>query len=128
MPAMKISNYWRLVAWIIIMCYLLFVPASQLPSQPFIRIPHFDKIVHFSMFFILCLLFFRPVKFHTPNYYFWTPLLTLLIAAFLESIQHTISISRHTDIYDFFANTLGLIAATIFFRYFVSGKKLEKLV
>ncbi len=80
------------------------------------------------MFFTLCLLSFRPVKFHTRNFYFWTPLLTLLIAAFLESVQHKISISRHTDIYDFLANTAGLIAATLFFRFFVSGRKLEKLV
>lgn len=110
------------------MCYLLFVPANQLPSEPFLRIPHFDKIVHFSMFFILCMLSFRPVKSLTQNYYFWTPLLTLLAAAILESVQHTISVSRHTDIYDFLANSAGLTAATIFYRYFVSGKKLEKLV
>jgi len=80
------------------------------------------------MFFILCLLSFRPVKSLTPNYYFWTPLLTLLIAALLESVQHKISLSRQTDIYDFLANSAGLSAATLFFRYFVSGKKLEKLV
>ena len=124
---MKISNYRKPVVWFIIMCYLLFIPAGQLPSEPFLKIPHFDKIVHFSMFFILCLLTFRPVKLLTPNFYFWTPLLILVIAAFLESIQHKLSASRHTDIYDFFANSAGLLAATIFFRYIVSGKKIEKI-
>lgn len=127
-PKMKITNYWRLLIWLIIMCYLLFMPASQLPSGPFLKIPHFDKIVHFSMFFPLCLLSFRPIKYHTPNYYFWTPLISLVIAAILESVQHIISASRHTDIYDFLANSAGILAATVFFRFFVSGKKLEKLV
>lgn len=125
---MKISNYWRITLWLLIMCYLLFIPASQLPSEPFLKIPHFDKIVHFSMFFILCLLLFRPVKQHTPNFYFWAPLLALLLAVVLEFTQHRISASRHTDVNDFLANTAGLITATVFFRYFVAGKKLEKLV
>ncbi len=80
------------------------------------------------MFFPLCLLSFRPIKYHTPNYYFWTPLISLVIAAILESVQHIISASRHTDIYDFLANSAGILAATVFFRFFVSGKKLEKLV
>lgn len=80
------------------------------------------------MFFILCLFLFRPVKHFTPNFYFWAPLIALTLAALLESVQHKISASRHTDIYDFMANSAGLLAATLFFRYFVSGKKLEKLV
>jgi VanZ family protein len=110
------------------MCYLLFMPASQLPSEPFLKIPHFDKIVHFSMFFILCILMFRPVKQHTANYYFWAPLLAFVLAVLLESVQHRISVSRHTDALDLLANTTGLLAATLFFRYFVSGKKLEQVV
>ena len=122
------SNYWRLAIYFVIMCYLLFMPASQLPSEPFLKIPHFDKIVHFSLFFMLCILLFRPVKQHTPNFYFWTPVLALLLAVTLEFFQQKITASRHTDVYDFFANTVGLLTATVFFRLFVSGKKLEKLV
>lgn len=107
---------------------MLFVPANQLPSEPFIKIPHFDKMVHFAIFAILCTLLFRPVKKLTPNYYFWTPMAALVLAVVLEFSQHKITQSRHTDIYDLFANTLGLSAATLFYRWFISGKKLEKLV
>ena len=89
---MKISHYWRLTIWFVIMCYLLFMPASQLPSEPFLKIPHFDKIVHFGLFFILCLLLFRPVKQFTPNFYFWTPLLALVLAVALEFLQQKITI------------------------------------
>ena len=125
---MKFSNYWRITTWFVIMCYLLFIPASQIPSEPFMNIPHFDKIVHFSLFFILCLLMFRPVKPLTPNYYFWAPVCSLVVAVVLEFSQQKISETRHTDIYDFIANTAGLLSATIVYRYFISGKKLEKLV
>lgn len=128
MEKIKIADYWRITIWMIIMCYLLFVPASQLPSEPFLKIPHFDKIVHFAIFGILCTLLFRPVKTLTPNYYFWTPLIALVLAVVLEFSQHKITQSRQTDVYDFLANTMGLLSATLFYRWFISGKKLEKLV
>ncbi len=109
------------------MGYMLFVPANQLPSKPFIQIPNFDKMVHFGMFFILCLLSFRPVKQFTPNFYFWTPLLVLVAAIALESVQHKISPTRHSDIYDLWANVAGLSAATMFYALFVNKKWLERI-
>lgn len=109
------------------MCYLLFMPASQLPSEPFSMIPHFDKLVHFAMFFILCLLLFRPVKQFTPNFYFWTPLLTLVFAVAMEFLQQKITKSRSSDIYDLWANSAGLAVSVVFYRFFVNGKKIEIL-
>lgn len=124
---MKFNNYWRLILYFILLCYLLFMPANKLPSDPFLKIPHFDKIVHFGMFFILCILFFRPIKNSTPNYYFWTPIVTLVFAVALEFLQQKITASRHSDMYDLFANATGLIVATVFYRFFINGKKLEML-
>lgn len=109
------------------MCYLLFMPANQLPSTPFMKIPHFDKIVHFGMFFILCILLFRPIKQFTPNYFFWAPLVALVFAVLLEFLQQKITASRHSDVYDLWANAAGLFSAAIFYRLFVNGKKLEVL-
>ena len=125
---MKFNDYWRLSIWFLIMCYLLFVPANELPVQPFLKIPHLDKIVHFSMFFILCTLLFRPVKKLTPNYYFWAPFTAVFLALTLEYVQQKISPSRHTDIHDFWANLAGLSFAALIFRFVINGKKLEKLV
>lgn len=125
---LNISNYWRLALWIVIMCYLLFIPASQIPGKAFLNIPNLDKIVHFGMFFILCLLLFRPVKQFTPNFYFWTPLLALVLAVSLEFLQEHITASRSSDAFDLLANSAGLAFAAIFYRLFINGKKLEKLV
>lgn len=124
---MNITPYWRLTIWLIIMTYLLFMPASQLPTKPFLQIPNFDKLVHFGLFFILCMLTFRPVKQFTPNYYFWTPLLTFAAAILLEFIQQKISPSRHSDIYDLWANTAGVSFATLFYALFVNKKWLERI-
>lgn len=125
---LKFNDYWKLTIWFLLMCYLLFIPASQLPSEPFLKIPHFDKIVHFSLFFILCLLFFRPVKKLTPNYYFWAPFVSIFLAVILESVQHKISASRQSDIFDLWANLAGLSTATIVFKLLISGKKPEKYI
>ena len=124
---MKIINYWRLLIWFAIMCYLLFMPANQLPSEPFLKIPHFDKMVHFGMFFILCLFLFRPVKSLTPNYYFWAPIAALSLAVLLEFLQQKITVSRSSDIYDFWANAAGLSSAVVFYRLFINNKKMEIL-
>jgi glycopeptide antibiotics resistance protein len=123
---MKFTDYWKPVVLLLVMCYLFFMPASQLPSEPFLKIPHFDKIVHFSLFFVLTLVFFRPVKKLTPNYYFWTPLVSLVVAVIIEFLQEKITASRSTDIYDFWANLCGTAFAVVFFRLLVSSQKWEK--
>ncbi len=79
------------------------------------------------MFFLLCLLLFRPIKQFTPNYYFWTPLLALVLAVALEFLQQKVTKSRSSDVYDLWANSAGLALAVVFYRLFINAKKLEKL-
>ncbi len=124
---MKIGYFWKPLLWLAIICYALFIPAKDIPLKPFLNIPYFDKIVHFSLFFVLCVLLFRPFKRIEMKYYFWAPFTSIIFGAVLELIQHTISISRSTNIYDFMANATGIIASVVFFYLFVSGRKLEKL-
>jgi len=113
--------------WLAIICYGLFVPASSLPTKPFLSIPHFDKIVHFSLFFGLNILLMRPLKKLNLKYYLLAPAISVSFGLVLEYEQHIITISRNTDIYDFFANVTGIVVATAFYYFFVSGKKWEKL-
>lgn len=124
---MKIRYFWKPVLWLAIICYGLFIPASELPTKPFINIPHFDKIVHFLLFFGLSILLFRPFKRLKMRYYLLAPVISIALGLFLESTQHLVSISRNSDIFDFLANTTGIIFATLFYYYFVSDKKWEVL-
>lgn len=123
----KILLFWKPVLWLAFICYGLFLPANNLPIKPFLMIPHFDKLVHFSLFFVLCLLLFRPFKLLKMKRYFWAPLISILLSGSLEIIQHTISSSRHTDIYDFTANISGVLLSILFYYFFVSEKIWEKL-
>ena len=124
---MKIKYFWKPLLWLAIICYGLFIPASNLPTKPFLNIPHFDKMVHFSLFFGLCILLFRPFKKLELKYYLIAPVISFFLGLLLETSQQLITTSRSSDVYDFLANTSGIVAATIFYYFFVSGKKWEVL-
>ena len=124
---MKIIYFWKPILWLSIICYGLFIPAGNLPVKPFLNIPHFDKLVHFSLFFGLCMLLFRPFKKLNSKYYLLAPAISISLGLILETSQHLITITRSSDFYDFLANTAGIASATLFYYLFVSEKKWEKL-
>jgi VanZ family protein len=124
---MKIIHFWKPLLWLAIICYGLFIPAGNLPTKPFLNIPHFDKIVHFSLFFGLCILLLRPFKKLNMKYYLIAPAISLFLGILLETTQQMITTSRSSDFYDFLANTSGIIVSTLFYYFFVSGKKWEVL-
>jgi len=123
----KLSFFWKPILWLALICYALFIPAQELPVKPLFKIPHFDKMVHFGLFFVLCILLLRPFKRLKFKYYIIAPLISIVFSGILEFSQQMLSKSRSSDIYDFMANTLGILAAILFYFLFVSGKKWEKL-
>jgi VanZ family protein len=125
--AKTILYFWKPILWLILTCYALFIPATKLPVEPFLRIPHFDKIVHFGLFFTLCLFLVRPFKKLTRNGYFMAALTSIGLSGMLEFIQHLLSSTRQSDIFDFLANTTGVLSALLFFKLFVEKRKWEML-
>jgi VanZ family protein len=124
---MKLLYFWKPLLWLAIICYALFVPASDLPVKPFLNIPHFDKMVHFTLFFVFCVFLLRPFKKLNTSYYLWAPAISVALSALLEFSQRIVTPSRASDFYDFLANTTGVLAATLFFRLFVVNRQWEKL-
>ncbi len=124
---MKISLFWKPIIWLALICYGLFLPANDLPLKSFLKIPYFDKMVHFGLFFVLCLLLLRPFKRLNMNHLLIAPAISITLGAVLETIQHMLSHSRSSNIYDFLANTTGILVAVVFFHYFISGKKWESV-
>ena len=122
---MKVTYFWKPILWLAFICYGLFIPASSLPSKPFLNIPHFDKLVHFSLFFVFCLLLFRPFKKLESKYYFLAPFTAITFGGILEWAQRLISVTRSSDFYDFIANASGILLATLFYYLFVSKRKWE---
>ena len=124
---MRLLLFWKPLIWLAVICYGLFLPANELPVQPFLKIPHFDKIIHFGLFFGLCLLLLRTFKRLNTQHYFWAPFISLIAGAVLETVQHLISHTRSSNLYDFLANAAGVVASIVFYALFVSGKKWEAI-
>jgi len=122
---MKIFQFWKPIIWLAIICFGLFMPANELPKQAFINIPHFDKLVHFSLFFGLCVLLFRPFKKLKLKHYYLAPATSIFLGLFLEASQQLISATRSSNFYDFLANLAGIASAILFYFLFISNKKWE---
>jgi VanZ family protein len=123
---MMLKLFIKPLIWLTIIFYGLFIPSTNLPKKPFFAIPHFDKMVHFGLFFIFCLLLFVPFKKMKTNYMLVAPLIAIILSAILETTQQLISPTRSSNFYDFMANTLGILASIIVFHFLISEKKWEK--
>lgn len=123
---MMLKLFVKPIIWLTIIFYGLFIPSSSLPKKPFMAIPHFDKMVHFGLFFVFCLLLFVPFKKLKTNYMLTAPLIAIILSAILEITQHIISPTRSSNFFDFMANTTGILASVIVFHYLISEKKWEK--
>lgn len=123
---MKLKLFIKPLVWLGLICYGLFIPVSDLPKTSLLDIPHFDKIVHFGLFFVFSLLLFRPFKKLEMRFLLLAPAVSVLLGAILETTQHFISSSRSSNLLDFFANTAGIAVSVFFYHYFVSEKKWEK--
>ncbi len=123
----KVLLFWKPVIWLVLICYGLFLPVKELPMKSFLNIPYFDKLVHFILFFVLCLFLFRPIKLLQLKQYIFAPFISITLGAFLELVQHSISSSRNSDIFDFLANFSGIMISILFDHFLISGKKWEKL-
>ena len=123
---MNIKIFWKPLLWLALICYGLLIPADELPKEPFLQIPHFDKFVHAVMFFGFSLLLFRPFKKMNVKHYFFAPLTAIFFGVILETSQQMLSQTRSSDIYDFAANLAGIILSVFFYKYLVSRRKWEK--
>ncbi len=105
----------RNIIWIIIIFILCSIPGNKIPSTSFLSIPHFDKIVHFGLFFILAIFTISVLKRQTTWSNLAINITTLFLVAFygglIELLQQNYFVSRSGDFIDFIADFLGGIVA-----------------
>lgn len=109
------SATWLLaIIWMVVIFILSSIGGKSLPS---IGITYFDKIAHFGVFGLLCLLFYRALRVRQQ-----LPVnKAMLVAAILTSLygigdelhQH-FTPDRYPDVMDWVADTAGAIAACLF--------------
>ncbi|MFT7203900.1 MAG: VanZ family protein [Algoriphagus sp.] len=104
------------LGWSIIILFFTLSPKGP-DSLPLIDIPHFDKVGHFGIFFILSMFLFLAASNITKKK---TWLITICYCAFLgfltEYLQTKIE-GRTGDIMDFIADMLGGLCGALFISY-----------
>jgi VanZ family protein len=109
------------IIWGILILILMGLPGHDFPDTSFIKIPNFDKLVHFGLFFIFVFLLLRGFakQFHFPLLKKYALLFSLLIGiaygGLTEILQGTVFIERTCDFYDFLADTVGCVLGMTFF-------------
>ena len=101
------------ILWGAFVFYLTLKPKgnSHLELPPLIEALHPDKWVHFLLWGIWYYSYhrFNKTTSHSMLGLFWIPLLLILLGGLVELLQHFMNWGRTGDIYDFIADTMGVM-------------------
>ncbi|MCV2509146.1 MAG: VanZ family protein [Neisseriaceae bacterium] len=115
------------ILWFLLSCYGLFSEADSSHSGFLSQIISFlnldqtnwaiDKIAHFSMFYIQAILIFYSFHPFKKTSFIYIIILLIVWAFLSEQLQSILTMTRHKDLYDVMADSLGILFACIFFLY-----------
>jgi VanZ family protein len=84
---------------------------------PDIGISFGDKIFHFLAYYILTLVWFYALftkfNFKKNKAILYAAIFSMIFGIVIELLQGSITTSRHSDVYDAIANTLGVVIAVL---------------
>jgi VanZ family protein len=118
-----LKKHWKSLAWAVIVFIACSVPGNQVPDVSLINIPHFDKIVHFILFFVLTILLvseFNKLNLEKKTLsiaYLWSAFISICYGVAIEALQHFVFASRSASLWDVLANSLGVLFAILVYRY-----------
>jgi len=108
--------------WALIIMILCGIPGRDIPHVSFLELISFDKFVHASIFFVLVILFIRgfsrQTRFVTLNQNAMriAVIICVVYGGVLELLQEAVFEERSADIYDFIANSFGVIVGALLFK------------
>ncbi len=117
MQLRKVKAFFFSFLWSIVV-FLLSVLSIKTPETGSLNIPHFDKLVHFALYFVWGVI----VVFEFRRYYsqlslnnkLWIIAGGGLYGALMEFLQWLITSDRHADFVDAVFNVLGVVVAVYF--------------
>jgi glycopeptide antibiotics resistance protein len=111
--------------WCLVIILIYFWPGHRIPGGGFLSKYHFDKIIHFALFFTWLLLYFWSNQLQRwPNFFNTTNAIVsfFFVAISFEILQGFWGVERTFDFRDIVANCLG---ATI---GYIQGNKIVLLI
>tara|TARA_B110000263_G_scaffold243665_1_gene250716 strand:+ start:2047 stop:2421 length:375 start_codon:yes stop_codon:yes gene_type:complete len=113
---LSLSTFWFILIVYAMVFYNNTSDSRELPL-------YFDKFIHFFLFFIQSLLITKSVMIYDINLvyrYKFLILFSLSLFAIITEYQHYFIAYRNFDIFDMFANLIGVIIGVFLFDFFKS--------
>lgn len=107
--------FWKPILWLVVITTLCLMPPQDLPVQEFYAIPHFDKVVHFGMYFVLALLLIHPLQRRALKVALGVFLISFLVGGAIEILQFAMAIQRSASWGDFIADMAGAAAGWLLY-------------
>ena len=128
----RLFHYWKSLLWTGVILYLCLLPANEVNKIDILKFNNADKLVHFSMYYILSFVFLydwfsaRKVNYTKTITLFLFPLIiTLVLGGSIELIQYYFIDSRDGSYFDMLANITGMLLGTLSFLLFLRYRKIS---
>lgn len=120
-------NYFLYIA---LFLTILITVGSLIPPKNLVqvKVPSFDKIVHMGAYFLLALswLIGSVKKQNKLIHAIAVAFLVVVYGIIIEALQLTITNARQGDMYDVIANSIGVLAALLFFTKVLKKNLINK--
>ncbi|MEH6761302.1 MAG: VanZ family protein [Maribacter arcticus] len=110
------------ISWMMFVTFFSLFSFSDLDTSRF-DIPHMDKAVHFTFYFVMVLLAFlasikKELQVNGMLKLLWyIVLFAIVYGIIIEVIQHVATDNRHGDPLDVLANSIGAIVGMLVIRF-----------
>lgn len=110
------------ILWSIVIIVLCCIPGKEFPDASILKIPHFDKFVHFTFYFVLMVFTLKglseqnKIKTLANNFVFISLLYGISLGVIIEFIQHYFIPFRDGNLFDGLANILGSFLGLLFVK------------
>jgi VanZ family protein len=129
----KLGYLFPAFLWFFIILLVVSIPGSNIPESEIFKIPHFDKLVHFSLFFVFTILLNYGFQKQNNNsalkrYNYTIAVVSgVIYSVITEVIQYYFIAGRSGEYLDFVANITGIVSGVLFFRFFLKTAWAAKL-
>jgi VanZ family protein len=120
---MLLQKHWKSLLWSILVLIACAIPSNKVPNVDLLKWPHFDKLVHFGMFFVLTTLLvsennkLRDSGLVSKTAIVWAGIISLIYGFSIEAIQYFFLPSRSGSWIDMWANIVGILIAFFLYKF-----------